>query len=126
MLCASVVQRGGFVERGRTPPRGVRGVIARTGSRSLVGIPTRSHGHREDFEDEELGLQGLDGKGGRVGDTVDSCGRVDNLDILCGFAMISLCPQDDIGYQGLAWYVPEILILRRAYGKKILKLSCFE
>ena len=66
------------------------------------------------------------GKGGRVGDTVDSCGRVDNLDILCGFAMISLCPQDDIGYQGLAWYVPEILILRRAYGKKILKLSCFE
>ena len=32
------------------------------------------------------------GKWSWVGDTVDSCGRVDNLDILCGFAMISLCP----------------------------------
>ena len=68
VLCTRLVQRRWFVEGGSTPPRGVRRVIARARSRSLVGIPTRSHGHREDFEHEELGLQGLDGQGaGRVG-----------------------------------------------------------
>jgi hypothetical protein len=68
VLCTRLVQGRRFVERGCAPPWGVRRVITRAGSRSLVGIPTRSHGHREDFEHKELGLQGLDGKGaGRVG-----------------------------------------------------------
>ena len=46
------------------------------------------------------------GKGGRVGDTVDSCGRVDNLDILCGFALISLSSRIILGIKDLPGMCP--------------------
>ena len=42
-----------------------------------------------------------------VGDTVDSCGRVDNLDILYGFALISLSPKIILGIKDLPGMCPK-------------------